>query len=422
MKKIYFILSLAVMALLSSCSEDYNENNFPGYKDVATPTNVAMYDYTLTDGDYATIANAIKQPINDSIATFKTALKTASKADSITINASITRLNNRLKLETPFISADYISKNKILNSTLRGKDYLPILLNKKYIFADKESIVKVKYDNVDNGDTLAIPAASRFTLTTNDYIQMGTGTNQPGQYKNMSSSIASIVSYLNTYLKTKCPYAVTGDVKVVSYVYYDSNKTTKKQYRILTFDGKDWGGTTEQYVFNGKEWVYDPTIFIVQTSNDRTTDADGLPGNMKNMFSVIVHNVWSNETLKKYVSSYKNDEYYYGASAYQGNFSFQYSVREAKPYSDDKLIAISSEADKINLMFSRLNDAIIIYLKYTYPEAKPVTSDGLNQYYVVTYKVYENYASGNSTNTYQSKFQCTGSNPATFKFIERKKL
>lgn len=71
MKKIYFILSLAVMALLSSCSEDYNENNFPGYKDVATPTNVAMYDYTLTDGDYATIANAIKQPINDSIATFK---------------------------------------------------------------------------------------------------------------------------------------------------------------------------------------------------------------------------------------------------------------------------------------------------------------------------------------------------------------
>lgn len=422
MKKIYFILSLAATALLSSCSEDFNEHNFSGYKDASNPTNVVTYNYTLTDADYSTIGNSIKQPVTDSISAYKSQLKTATHADSITLNAAIDRLDKKQKTDSVYIKATYIGDNKILNSKLKGKDYLPILLNKKYTYVDKESIIKITYDNVDNGDTLSIPATSRFTLAAADYIQMGTGTNQPGQYKNMSSSIASIMTYLNTYLKTKCPYAVSGDVKSVGYIYYDSNKTTKKQYRILTFDGQNWGGTTEQYVFNGSEWVFDPTVYIVQTSNDKTTDADKLPGNMKNMFSVIVHSVWSNEALKKYVSSYKNDEYYYGASAYQGNFSFQYSVREAKPYSDAELIALSTESDKIKLMFNRLNDAIIIYLKYTYPNSKPVTSDGLNQYYVVTYKVYEKYPSSSSTNTYQSKFQCTGSNPATFKFIERKKL
>jgi len=100
MKKIYFILSLAVIALLSSCSEDFNEHNFPGYKDASNPTNVAAYNYTLTDADYTTIANAIKKPVTDSIATFKTLLKTANQADSITINASINRLNNRLTRDT----------------------------------------------------------------------------------------------------------------------------------------------------------------------------------------------------------------------------------------------------------------------------------------------------------------------------------
>ena len=70
MKKIYFIVSLAVLALFTSC--DYNGMNFPNYDQISKPTNVLNYTYTLVDADYITIATAIKKPITDSISLFKT--------------------------------------------------------------------------------------------------------------------------------------------------------------------------------------------------------------------------------------------------------------------------------------------------------------------------------------------------------------
>ena len=48
MKKIYFIVSLAVLALFTSCT-DFNATNFPGYDDAAKPTNLVTYNYILVD-------------------------------------------------------------------------------------------------------------------------------------------------------------------------------------------------------------------------------------------------------------------------------------------------------------------------------------------------------------------------------------
>ena len=172
MKKIYFILNLAVIALLSSCSEYYNEHNFPGYKDAADPTNVVSYTYTMTDADYTTIANAIKKPVTDSIALLKTKLKTASSADSVIINANIARLNSKLTTDSTYIKATYIANNKLFNSKMKASDYIPYLLDATYKYTDKGSSCKVIYNNVDNGDTTAIAAANRFTLTDADYLSM----------------------------------------------------------------------------------------------------------------------------------------------------------------------------------------------------------------------------------------------------------
>lgn len=421
MKKIYYLLSIVALILFTAC-EDFNEKNFPGYDEAAKPTNLASYTYTLTAADYTTIANAIKKPVTDSISAEKTKLKAAkTKADSMSIEAEIARLNLRLTTDPIYVNATEIANNRYFSSSLISKDAIPLLLNQKYIYSDAKSSVKVTFDFVNGGDTTLIPANKKFTLTDEDYVAMGTGVNQPGQFKNFSNAISPI-SYLNNYLKTKNPYAQKKDVCLVRYKYY--NKSTQVQYRLFTFDGTDWKSEkTEQYLFTmNKKWLFDPTIYIVQITNDRSKDVDGLPGNMLNMYSVIVHAVWKNENLKKYVSSYMNDEYYYGASAYQGNFSFQYSTREGAPYLDLDLKALQSEEAKINFMFNRANEAIIIYLKYAYPDAKPVTGDGLDQFFAVTFRVYERYASSNSTNNYQAIFQCTGSNPATFKFIERKKL
>ncbi len=421
MKKTIYILSIFAALLLVSC-ENFNEKNFPGYDEAAAPTNLQSYSYTLTPADYTIIANAIKKPVTDSISVEKAKLKNAkTKADSTIIDTEIKRLELRLTTAPVYVNATEIANNKYFSSLLVSKDAIPLLLNQKYSYADIKSSVKVTFDFVNGGDTTSIPANKKFILTEADYLAMGTGVNQPGQFKNFSANIAP-QGYINNYLKSKNPYASKNEVCMVRYVYF--NKTAQAQYRLFIFDGVDWKSSkTEQYLFAAsKKWLFDPTIYIVQVTNDRTKDADGLPGNMTNLYSVIVHNVWNNENLKKFVSSFKNDEYYYGASAYQGNFSFQYSTREGSLYNDLDLKALQSEEAKIDFMFNRANEAIIIYLKYTYPDAKPITTDGLDQFFAVTFRVYERYASSTTTNNYQAIFQCTGANPATFKFIERKKI
>src|ERR1035437_7528279 len=127
MKKIYYIVSLALLALFTSC--DYNAKNFPGFDQAAMPSNVAKYVYTLTDADYTTIATAIKKPVNDSITILKAQLKTASKTDSIAINANIARLNLKFTTDSTYIKATYVANNKFFNSNLLAKDYIPYLLN-----------------------------------------------------------------------------------------------------------------------------------------------------------------------------------------------------------------------------------------------------------------------------------------------------
>lgn len=392
MKKIYLLAVLAtVLCSLVSC-EDFNEKNFPGYDQAAVPKNLVSYTYTLVDADYSTISKA-------ALALAKT------KADSVKATA--------------------IGKNKFFVDTIPANKYLPLLLNTKYLYADANSTAMVTYNYNIPYDTTKIDAANKYILADEDYVAMGTASNQPGKFKNFSSSIDPNF-YIPIWLKTKFLYAKSGEVKMVRYKYYVSSSVTNIIPEVYIFDGTVWAKyksltqKTDQCLYSGKFWVFDPTIYITQTSNDRSVDTNGYPANMQNMFSVIVHAVKADPNIAKYISSYKNDEYYYGASAYQGNFSFEYTKREASPYSDEALKALSSETDKINLMFTRVNEAIIIYLKYAYPTLKAKTDDGFDQYLSITFKVYEKYPSGTTTNTYQAKFQCT--DIGSFKFIERKKL
>ncbi len=422
MKKIYFIASLFALILFSAC-EDFNATNFPGYDDLATPANLATYNYELTSADYSTIATLARKSVTDSVTLKRNELKLAkTAADSAAINAEITRLNLRLSTEPYFVNAAFIGTNKYFTPLIKAKDYLPAFLDQKYLFADKNSSVQLIYDYVDGNeiDTIALPATSKYTLTDDDYVMMGVAAGQPGQYKNFSSTMP-IMTYLNTYLKLKNPYVVANEVRMVRYKFFISPNTLV-QYRVLTFDGKDWKGYKDQYIFTGTKWLFDPTIYIVQTSRDRTSpkDADGLMTDMSNMFVVIVKHVWDNPDLRKYVSSFKNDEYYYGASAYQGNYSFQYSTRQGSPYFDPELIALTTEEAKINLMWERLYESLVIYLKYAYPDARPLTADGLEQFYEITFRVYERYAATTTTNTYRVRMQCTA--PGEFTFVRRVKL
>lgn len=245
MKKIYFILSLAVIALLSSCSEDYNEHNFPGYKDAANPTNVATYNYTLTDADYKTISNS-------ALAIAKT------KADSTIAKA--------------------IATNKFFLDTVPGSTYIPLLLATKYIYADTKSAAMITYNKSVDYDTTKIVTADKYTLTTADYDAMGSATTtQPGKYDNFSSTIDPSF-FIPIWLKiTKYPYAKAGDVKLIRYRFY-TGKATINNFMVFTFDGSNWSKfkstnpITEKFSFKDGKWQFvNSEVFIEKFLKDAGT-------------------------------------------------------------------------------------------------------------------------------------------------------
>ncbi len=402
MKKIYYIVSLAILTLFTSC--DYNALNFPGIGQGAMPVNVANYKYTLTDADYATIATAIKQPVNDSITLLKAKLLTASKTDSVTINANIARLNLKFTTDSTYIKATYIASNKFFNSNLLAKDYVPYLLNTNYPYTDKGSTFIATYSNVDYGDTLSIPAANRITLSAADYALMGAGSAaQPGYYKEFTGSM-NVMNYLNGLLKLKFPFAVSNEVRVVSYIYYDSNKTTKKQYRILTFDGQNWIGTTGQFLNNGTKWVFDPTINVTMKKGLNPTDD----------YMLVVNYVKANQavatpSLLGLYGTTLEWENYYGFNGYYGEITLKPTDRVGDP----DYAKLTTDADKAAYLTQRTQEGLAVYLGLKYPDAQPQVG-GIDLYCNVTVTLY-----ATSAINYIYRYQRIDNNGFKWKYISR---
>lgn len=243
-------------------------------------------------------------------------------------------------------------------------------------------------------------------LSNEDYKAMG----EPGAHNNFSSSIPA-GNYLPKFLAAKYPYANDGDVKAVVYNYYDSDaKTTVVKADEYVYAGS-WKynnipveTVTEQYAYSGT-WMYDPNVTITLVAGR---------GNGDGHFQALTDWVWENIDVpagvtKKgegYVTSYKNNDYYFGGSEYQNNFDFRpsaWKAQNAKAYqnmSDEELIA---------LMWERLLEAVKIMLTVTHPEAQPV--EGLEVIYTVNFVVYD----GSNTN-YTIQYQVTA--PGEFTYVE----
>lgn len=172
-----------------------------------------------------------------------------------------------------------------------------------------------------------------------DYLAMGS------KYDSFDASF-SADNYLPTLLRIEYPYAQPEDTKFVAYKYYDSSSKTRSiRADEYVYDGTQWvkndGITTvtDQFVKNNNVWVWDPSVTII------------LPVGKNEPLSTLYFQAcvdWVKENVKdgaKYVTSYGNNEYYTGASAYQGNLDWRVSAaREqyAEGYagmSDDEVTA-----------------------------------------------------------------------------------
>jgi len=240
MKKIYFIVSMVVLTLFTAC-EDYNATNFPEYDKAANPTNLVTYNYSLVDADYSNISKA--------------ALKIAKDKKVSTI-------------------ATAIGPNKFFLDTVPASVYVPMLLATKYIYADAKSVAMITYNKSTPYDTTKLALTNKYTLQTMDYDSIGKTTGLFATNKNFSSSIDPL-HYIPIWLKLKkYPYAKTGDVKLIRYMYYSAPSATQK-FAVFVYDGTKWASykstnlVTEKFSFKDNKWQYiNSEVFVEKFTKD----------------------------------------------------------------------------------------------------------------------------------------------------------
>jgi hypothetical protein len=230
-----------------------------------------------------------------------------------------------------------------------------------------------------------------YTITDIDYDSMGS----PGAYHNFSSS-ESPDQYLPIFLSLKYPYAVDETTIFIIYKYYASGNTS-----VLIdgyyFNGTDWVNKlpkTDQFIHNGTQWLFDPTVHYTMIKTD---------------YQLIVEYIAQHPELNVYMDLvYTNTEYYYGASYYYDNFDMRIYKRTANdPFG---LLTGLSEEEIRTVLTERLKEGLRVFLELRFSDAQPI-SNGVQVYYEVYYATYEP-----GDYYYKMRFKCTG--VGTFEYSE----
>lgn len=216
-----------------------------------------------------------------------------------------------------------------------------------------------------------------------------------GQSKRYFTSEVPAVTYLPAYLSKMVAYPVDGDARVVIYRYY--NGTELKIYSdeyTYSAETARWSlntrivDKTEQFVLSDGKWNFDPsTVITLKAKGDAETST---------FYQTIVD--WVKENYSEYVTSYGNNEYYYGSSAYQNNFDFRpdkWKVQNPAAY------GTMSDDDLKKLMFERLPEAFLPALQSLYGDADVV--EGVDVIYTINFGIYDG-----SDAQYTIKYKVTG--------------
>ena len=215
-------------------------------------------------------------------------------------------------------------------------------------------------------------------LGTKDYEEMG----DPGNDNSFSNDILP-QDYLPKFLDAMCPNAGEGVSKIVVYQY---DTDIEDEITLATeYTHKDGGWeslydyieeATNQFVHNGEEWLFDPTIVVEMSSSN---------------YQFIVDYVEANISAD-YLDSYGTAESYYGAGAYHKNFSISDGYWEA---------------DVFDSWEEAVEEAIgTILLPELYPDAQ-LQANGVDMFYRV---IFETFKGGNKVN-YAMNFQVTKAGP-----------
>lgn len=242
-------------------------------------------------------------------------------------------------------------------------------------------------------------APSTVVLSHADYQAMGQS------HDNLSGTVPA--DYLPIFLKGKYPYAAADDAMFVVYYYYNGSETVTKcdQY---SYDGNAWtlnnGIVTEtaQFVRSKGVWNYDPSVVI--------TLAPGRGQALSTLyFQTCVD--WVKDNVADgpaYVSSYGNNEYYCGTSAYQGNVDLRPSAAKTQyagysSMTDDEVVALEKKRFETEVMPAALAKL--------HPDLKPV--DGVDVTVTIHFGAYYGTTIREPNTTIVFKVTA----PGTFEFV-----
>ncbi|MFK2565609.1 choice-of-anchor J domain-containing protein [Bacteroides fragilis] len=231
---------------------------------------------------------------------------------------------------------------------------------------------------------------SVYVLTYADYGDMG-------QSKRYFTSDVPAVNYLPAYLSKMVAYPVDGDARVVVYRFYNGKALNiySDEYTYSAEKAR-WGlntrivDKTEQFVLSDGKWNFDPSTVVTLKAEKGNVEAAAF-------YQAITD--WVKENHPEYVTSYGNNDYYYGGSAYNNNFDFRPSAWKAQNAS---AYGSMSDADLTKLMFERLPEAFLPGLKAIYGSADVV--EGVDVFYTINFAIYD----GSSTTQYTIKYKVTG--------------
>lgn len=239
-------------------------------------------------------------------------------------------------------------------------------------------------------------AVSNMTvLNHSDYQAMGQ------TYDNLSGDAPK--QYLPTYLKQTYPYAQADDVRYVVYNYYNGSANVTRCAECR-FNGTEWTGgfngstvMTAQFVKKNNKWEYSPDVVIT------------LPAGRGIEISTLYYQTcvdWVAQNVpdgSAYVSSYGNNEYYCGTSAYQGNVDLRPSAAKTQyagyaSMTDDEVVALEKERFEKEVLPAAL--AIL------HPDAAP-TPKGIEPTYTINFFYYTGSATLPATVEYKVVAQAT---------------
>ncbi len=246
---------------------------------------------------------------------------------------------------------------------------------------------------------------SKFNPTENAVLQPSDYTAMGQKYGNFTDPDQDV--YLPQYLTANYPYGKADDVKYVSYLRY-KNKKTNWATDEYVFDGMKWAKRSyfetreDQFVKSKKQWNYNPSIvWFIEYGKSKHPATEFFQACVDWVYENIDKPLGSTgiKEGKFYITSYGNNDYYTGASAYQGNLDWR--PASAMSQYADGYKGMSNE-EILKAMQEHTAEVFAAVLPQFYPDLAPI--DGIDVTLTVQCGVYD----GSATTYYNFVFKVVG--------------